>query len=149
MVSAMVLPYDVFGLWLAVLSAVVVGFHFLLPHRRSVVLCPRSKLPAAVDVDGQLAIEACSRGPNAQECDLGCLPQLWFSAEELDNFLAKRESCRMCGSVLTSDDWYANRLVRVNKATEGDWIDKLIAGETSQVLCSSCYHLRAATRSSR
>ncbi len=112
------------------------------------VLCPGSKLPAAVDVDGQLAIEACSRGSNAQDCNLGCLPQLWFSTEELDNFLAKQESCRMCGSALTSEDWYASRLAAasVDRATENDCHRRLITNENNKVLRSSCSQLRTATR---
>ncbi len=92
MVSAMVLPYTVVGLWLVVVIGVVLGVHLLLPHRRSVVVCPNSRLPAAVDIDGQSAIEACSRWSNVQDCKLNCLPQLWFAAEELEDFLAKQES---------------------------------------------------------
>ncbi len=143
MVLAMVLPYNVIGLWLAVLIAVVVGFRLFLPHRRSIVLCPRSKRPAAVDVDGHLAIEACSRWSNLQDCNLGCLPQLCFSAEELESFLGKHESCRMCGSTLSRDDWYASRLAGVNRArsTRG-----LIPDDDFQVLCSSYDQLRTATR---
>ncbi len=89
MVPGIPLLYNLAGLWLVLLIGAISGTRVLLPHRLSVVVCPESKLPAAVDVDGQLAIEACSRRPNVQECNHGCRAQLCFSSEELETFLAK------------------------------------------------------------
>ncbi len=97
------------GVWAALMTLLVLGAHALLPHRRSIVLCPKAKLPAAVILDGHLAIEACSRSLNPQGCNQGCLPQLDFSPEEVGDFVAARR-CGICRAPLTAADWYASRL---------------------------------------
>jgi hypothetical protein len=56
---------------------------------RSVVFCPRAKLPAAVGLDDSLSIEACSRSTGL-DCNRDCLPQLSYSAEEVNEFLARQ-----------------------------------------------------------
>ncbi len=93
-----------------------------MPHHHSVALCPRAKMPAAVDIDDSLTIEACSRSPNL-DCNRGCLPQLRFCADELDEFLAPHAQkwCSICGSMLTSEDWYASRLA--TKGIYGNHLD--------------------------
>lgn len=113
-----------------------------MPHRRSVVLCPKVKLPAAVGVDNALSIEACSRSPRLQDCNQDCLSQLRFSAEELEGFLTShaQEWCSICGTMLTSDDWYASRTAAVSATTTGSDAGCWRAiGEDGQNICWNCY----------
>lgn len=131
MATVMLLPaHVVVGLWLAIVIVLVLGTRALLPHRRSVVVCPRTRFPALVDVDGYLAIEACSRLPSALDCDHGCLPQLQFSAEGVGTFLAAGKCCTICGGALNSDDWHASRLAAGAASS---------ASEGGHVICSRCY----------
>ncbi len=139
MASAMLLPAHVVGLWLAIVIVLVLGTRALLPHRRSVVVCPRTRFPALVDVDGYLAIEACSRLPSALDCDHGCLPQLQFSTEGVGTFLAAKKCCTICGGALNSDDWYASRPAAGAASSE-----QLAASEGGHVICWRCYQACSA-----
>lgn len=63
-----------------------------MPHHHSVALCPRAKLPAAVDIDDSLTIEACFARPTwtATEAAFhssGFLRRNWMSF-----LLAKRKN---------------------------------------------------------
>lgn len=105
--------------------------------RRSVVLCPTVHLPAAVNFDDSLVLEVCSRRPDLS-CEQDCVSQLRFSADELENFVAvHREQgwCRICGTMLTSDDWYASRMEAAT-ASNSHWV---LAGDNDQPICWRCW----------
>lgn len=120
------------------------------PQRRSVILCPKAKLPAAVGVDDALSIEACSRSPRLQDCNRDCLSQLRFSAEELEGFLTShaQEWCSICGTMLTSDDWYASRMAAVwadRPGTNDSNVSRAI-GEYGHRICWNCYQVSIPIR---
>ena len=109
------------------------------PQRRSVVICPKAKLPASVDFDTSLAVGACSRAPRLHRCDRACVPQLRFAAEELESFVAfyaEQGWCRICGNVLTADDWYASRMAAATSSNSGC---SLAIEEDGQRICWRCY----------
>ncbi len=113
-----------------------------LPYRRSVVLCPKIQMPAAVEVEDPLCIEACSRSPSL-DCNRDCLSQLRFSAEELEDFLSSHahEWCSSCGTILTCEDWYASRLVvacGADRHTMNEGLSQA-EGERRQRICWNCY----------
>jgi hypothetical protein len=113
-----------------------------MTHRSSVVLCPKAKLPASVDFDDSLIIKACSRSSALQSCSQDCLLQLHFAAEELENFVTSHQGqgwCRICGTMLTADDWYASRMA-AGTARNSD--RSLAIGENGQV-CWNCYQAAA------
>ncbi len=120
-----------------------------VPCRRSVVLCPRAKLPAAVELDDSLSIEACSRSASL-DCNRDCLPQLSYFAQELDEFLALQPQvwCSICGSMLASDDWYASRMsaVSTNIPTGSDSGLGQTTGGDDQRICWNCYMENLANR---
>jgi hypothetical protein len=104
---------------------------------RSVVVCPTVHLPAAVDFDDSLALEACSRSPNLS-CKQECVSQLHFSANELEDFVTVHRDqgwCRMCGTMLTADDWYASRMAA---ATASNSCSVLAIGDNGQRICWRC-----------
>lgn len=105
--------------------------------RRSVVVCPRVQLPAAVNFDDSLVFEACSRSPDLS-CKQECVSQLHFSSDELENFVTvHREQgwCRICGTMLAADDWYASRMAA---ATASNSRPVLAAGENDRRICWRC-----------
>ena len=114
-------------------------------HRKTtVVVCPANELPAEVSLDENLQMESCSRWPQNEECAQACIPQVQFSPESLEDFAATHlgEQCIGCGTVLTSQDWYNNRLGAVHRA--GGTPDKVVktiiaAQDKKSPLCSACY----------
>jgi len=107
------------------------------PARHSVVVCPKVQLPAAVALDDSLVLEACSRVPNLS-CKQDCVLQLHFSADELEDFVTvHREQgwCRICGTMLTADDWYASRMAA---ATASNSRSVLAIGDNGQRTCWRC-----------
>jgi hypothetical protein len=105
--------------------------------RRSVVVCPRVHLPAAVDLDDSLVLESCSRSPNLS-CKQECVSQLHFSADDLENFVTvHREQgwCRICGTMLTPDDWYASRMAAAG-ASNSRAVPAI--GDNGQRICWRC-----------
>jgi hypothetical protein len=104
---------------------------------RSVVVCPQVHLPAAVDFDDSLVLEARSRSPDLS-CKQECALQLQFSADALENFVnVHREQgwCRICGTMLAADDWYASRM---SAATASNWRSVLAIGDDDQRICWRC-----------
>ena len=77
-----------------------------------VVVCPEEKMPAEVKLDTSLGLESCSRWSEYGDCAQTCVPQLEFSSENLEDFVAiyGGRRCACCGAVLTAQDWYNNRL---------------------------------------
>lgn len=105
--------------------------------RRSVVVCPKAHLPAAVNFDDSLVIEVCSRSRNLS-CIQECVPQLRFSADDLENFVAVHHEqgwCRICGSMLSADDWYASRMAA---ATVSNSRLVLAIDDNDQRICCRC-----------
>lgn len=120
-------------------------------HRRdktTVVICPAVKLPAQVELDPALHMKSCSRLPELQRCDESCMPQVQFSAEDLNDFAARYEGkrCASCGATLTRDDWYDNRLEVHETHTGVPRMDEAVRPwfysipETNgRPICSACY----------
>ena len=115
--------------------------------KTTVVICPAMKLPAEVGLDPDLHMESCSRWPELQSCSQSCMPQVQFSAEDLNHFAARYEGqkCASCGAALTRDDWYKNRLAVLETTTGVPKIPGVVhpsffsIPETSNPICSACY----------
>jgi len=121
--------------------------------KTTVVICPTMKLPAGVGLDSNLHMESCSRWPELQSCSQSCMPQVQFSAEDLNEFAARCEGrkCASCGAALTREDWYKSRLA-VLETTTG--VPKMPGvahpsffniPEISDPICSACYGAKANT----
>jgi hypothetical protein len=108
---------------------------------RSVVLCPKAKLPASVELGDSVSIETCSRSTGL-DCSGDCLPQLSYSAGEVKEFLAPQmqEWCSICGSMLTSEDWYASRLAAVGgyRTAANHLDDSRTVDGNRQRMCWNC-----------
>ncbi len=91
----------------------------LRPHaaRRSVVVCPRDQMPAAVTLDADNRLHACSRRKDEATCSEDCIPQLQYAAEDLETFLRRNrgQSCRVCGKAIGANDWYKSRLAPAHR----------------------------------
>jgi len=120
--------------------------------KSTVVICPTVKLPAEVGLDPELRMESCSRWPELQSCSQSCMPQVQFSAEDLNDFAAHYEGkkCSSCGTALTRDDWYKSRLAvletnpGVSKAPEVHRPSMLSVPGTGDPICSACYAAKGA-----
>jgi hypothetical protein len=121
-------------------------------HKTTVVICPTVKLPAEVGLDPELRMESCSRWPELQGCSQSCMPQVQFSAEDLNDFAARYEGkkCSSCGTALTQDDWYKSRLAvletnsGVSKIPGVDHPSILSVSGTGDPICSACYTAKGA-----
>jgi len=119
--------------------------------KTTVVICPAMKLPAEVELDPNLHMESCSRWPELQSCSQSCMPQIQFSAEDLDEFAARCEGkkCASCGAALTRDDWYKSRLAVLETTTGVPKIPGVgrpsffNIPEISDPICSACYGAKA------
>lgn len=83
-----------------------------LGPKKSVVVCPAAKLPAEVTLDPSAGLESCSRWLEDCSCDQTCAPQIQFSPDSLEDFVALYggRRCAYCNGVVTAQDWYDNRL---------------------------------------
>jgi hypothetical protein len=113
-------------------------------HKTTVVICPTAELPAKVGLDSVERLDSCSRWPELEGCSQACMPQVKFSAEDLEDFAARYEGkkCTSCGAVLTQDDWYQSRLTALGpKAATADISGSLTRRfhEDSAPICSACY----------
>jgi hypothetical protein len=97
-----------------------VDLELRLSQKRCVVMCPTAKLPAEVKLDTNLGLESCSRWSEYGDCAQTCAPQIEFSSESLEDFVAiyGGRRCACCGAVLTAQDWYNNRLAALRSAIE-------------------------------
>jgi len=88
-------------------------------RKATVVVCPTAELPARFELNPVHGMESCSRWPELEGCHQACMPQVEFSAEELEGFTARYEgkNCASCGVTLTGDDWYKNRLATLDPQT--------------------------------
>ena len=119
--------------------------------KTTVVICPAMKLPAEVGLNPDLHMESCSRWPELQSCSQACMPQVQFSAEDLNEFAARYEDkkCGSCDAALTRDDWYQSRLAVLGTTTGVPRIPGVARPwsfsiqETSDRICSSCYGAKA------
>ena len=121
----------------------------ILDHRSkaAIVICPTAKAPAEVGLDDSQRVESCSRWPDLQpDCTQTCLSQAKFSAEDLNDFVARYEGkkCALCGSEITRDDWYKSRLAALNTKAALSEIPEAVLGsshapEKSDVICFTCY----------
>src|ERR1019366_6438286 len=88
----------------AFLGFLSLGARGILRRRQktTVVICPTMKLPAEVGLDPEFRMESCSRWPELQSCSQSCMPQVQFSAEDLNDFAARYEGkkCSSCGTAL-------------------------------------------------
>ena len=89
-----------------------VDLELRLVRKTCVVVCPTAKLPAEVKLEASLRLESCSRWSESGDCAQTCAPQIRFSSESLEEFVAiyGGRRCACCGAVLTATDWYDNRL---------------------------------------
>lgn len=76
--------------WLAVIGLVVLLARILLPHRRTVVVCPQKKQPAVLDLDGHLAVEACTCLSAEESCAFDCLVQVSSAPTKVEPPLARQ-----------------------------------------------------------
>ncbi len=121
-------------------------------EKTTVVICPTVKLPAEVRLDPELRMESCSRWPELENCSQSCMPQVQFSAEDLNDFAARYEGkqCSSCGTALTRDDWYKSRLAGLETTTgmpkiPGDVRPSFLnTPETRGPICSACYAAKGA-----
>jgi hypothetical protein len=116
-------------------------------HKTTVVICPTAKLPAEVGIDPVDHLESCSRWPELQGCSQDCVPQVKFSAEDLQDFTARYEGkkCSSCGAVLTREDWYNSRLRALDpKAATTDIPEgrSRVVSEEGAPVCSVCYRAK-------
>ena len=121
----------------------------ILGHRSkaTIVICPTVKVPAEVGLDDRQRIESCSRWPDLQsECTQACIPQVEFSAEDLNDFVARYEGrkCTSCGSEITRDDWYKNRLAALETKAAAETSEVVPSSfsptpENDYPICSNCY----------
>jgi hypothetical protein len=119
--------------------------------KTTVVICPTAKLPAEVGLDPELRMESCSRWPELQSCSQSCLPQVQFSAEDLNDFAARYDGkkCSSCDTGLTRDDWYKSRLAVLETntgvpKTPGVRPSFFSTPETGDPICSACYAAKGA-----
>ena len=113
----------------------------------TVVVCPVVELPAETHLDENQRIESCSRWPELEsDCKQSCLSQVEFSSEDSDDFAARYEGkkCASCGSELTRDDWYKNRMASLNTNTTSPDIPRSFhAPDSGTPVCSTCYSAKA------
>jgi hypothetical protein len=97
-----------------------VDLELRLVRKMCVVVCPTAKLPAEVKLDTSLGLESCSRWSEDLDCAQTCAPQIQFSSESLEDFVAiyGGRKCACCGAVLTAQDWYNNRLAALRSSGE-------------------------------
>ena len=120
--------------------------------KTTVVICPTAKLPAEVGLDPELRMESCSRWPELESCSQSCMPQVQFSAEDLNDFATRYEGkkCSSCDTALTRDDWYKSRLAIFETKTEVPDIPGgvppsiLSVPEAGDPICSACYAAKGA-----
>ena len=88
--------------------------HALQPplKKRSVVVCQRYQMPAAVVLDARHRLLACSRREPNLTCGEDCVPQLQYTTDDLETFLFKNrgECCHVCGTPIGARDWYKSRI---------------------------------------
>src|SRR5664279_5030360 len=65
-----------------------VDLELRLVRKTCVVVCPTAKLPAEVKLDTSLGLESCSRWSEDLDCAQTCAPQIQFSSESLEDFVA-------------------------------------------------------------
>lgn len=75
-------------------------------------------MPAAVTLDADNRLQACSRRADEATCSEDCTPQLQYAAEDLEEFLRRNggKSCGVCGKPIGADDWYKSRLAAAHMA---------------------------------
>ncbi len=107
-------------------------------NRRSVVVCPRDQMPAAVVLQGTNRLAPCSRRDEQLPCGEECMPQLHYSADDLAGFLQRNEgkSCSRCGAPISAKDWYGSRLAGVGAEFRALAAD--MAGSSPQPICCNC-----------
>jgi hypothetical protein len=125
------------------------GAHAILAGSRksTVVICPTAELPAKVGLGPVDRLDSCSRWPELESCSQACMPQVKFSAEELEDFTARYEGkkCALCGVVLTADDWYESRLAALDPKTPTTDVPGSLRTsfpEDGAPMCSSCYRAK-------
>jgi hypothetical protein len=114
--------------------------------KTTVVICPTVELPAEVGLDPDRRMESCSRWPEVQDCGQSCLPQVQFSAEDLNAFATRYEGqrCISCGAGLTRDDWYQSRLAALETKAGMPEIPASVRSsfsipENRDPVCSACH----------
>jgi hypothetical protein len=122
------------------------GARRMIAGPRTVVICPTAELPAHVGLDPAQPIIACSRWPELEGCSQACMPQIQFSAEELQDFIVRHEGkpCTSCGAVITGDDWYRSRLAPAAEAGGPDKpaSPRLLPSEGNDPICSACHRAK-------
>jgi hypothetical protein len=127
-----------------------VGLELRLSQKTCVVVCPTAKLPAEVKLDTSLGLESCSRWSEYGDCAQTCAPQIEFSSESLNDFVAiyGGRRCARCAALLTAQDWYDNRLGALRSA--GETLDPsrvplaapIKPEDTRFPVCAVCYSAR-------
>ncbi len=108
-------------------------------ERRSVVVCPRERMPAAVALHPTNRLAACSRRGEQIPCGEECMPQLQYSGDELARFLQRNEgkSCSRCGAPISAKDWYGSRLAGLGARSGTGAAD--MAGSSLPPICCNCH----------
>ena len=127
-----------------------VDLELRLVRKRCVVVCTTAKLPAEVKLDTSLGLESCSRWPEYGDCAQTCAPQIQFSSESLEDFVAiyGGRRCACCNAVLMAQDWYNSRLGALRSASETPDPSRVpLAAPTNPddmrfPVCAVCYSAR-------
>ena len=125
----------------------IMDLELWLVRKTCVVVCPTAKLPAEVKLDASLRLESCSRWSESGDCAQTCAPQIRFSSESLEEFVAiyGGRRCACCGAVLTATDWYDNRLGPLRCAGEepnssmGLLTTSITIDDQKLPVCSVCF----------
>jgi hypothetical protein len=124
-----------------------VDLELRLSQKACVVVCPTAKLPAEVKLDTSLGLESCSRWLEYGDCAQTCEPQIEFSSESLEDFVAINggRRCACCGAVLTAQDLYNNRLDALRSTFEEATQSKVLLTSSITLedqklpVCSVCF----------
>ena len=138
----MKLARRIWSLWSGVYAVLGRGKN----KKTTIVICPTAELPAQIAVDAEQRMESCSRWPQLERCSQTCMPQVQFSADTLQEFLARYEgkSCTLCGATMNAYDWYESRLAAIEEkaAPRGGERVSLLSPSESAPICANCFGQR-------
>lgn len=152
------LVYMSFVLGAAITTLFVLVKYHSEPKKKAIV-CPETKMPAAIEVDRrhalvtllkgtkELKVKDCSRWPDRLACDEDCLAQLEFGprSELILGKWCKGKSCAMCAASITPVDWQRGRagvLDSKNSLLElrdMDWKQFPMILDECKPLCWNCH----------
>lgn len=111
-----------------------------LPKKRSVVVCRRDQMPAAVVLDEKNQLLACSRREDNIACGEDCASQLRYTTDDLETFLFKNrgECCHVCGTPIGARDWYKSRIAGAYTPRLESCVMRDVPG-SAHPICCDCF----------